>query len=212
MGTEALWIPLVASIVAGGAQYADARQQRKKANNVALQSLQQNSQRQKQADARTSQLLDETAASTPAAERKSLLSGFLGQLLQARPDSQAGIAAGGGGQAYARDAANAALGIDQQGQQFADLASRLDAPRYQRMREERGRANAGIDLRVIGGQQRDADRLTNTKLNGVQSNPWLQALAAVAGGVAKGGAGGGGGGNELPPWAVVQPEKIGWGV
>ena len=204
MGAEALWIPLVASVVAGGAQYMDARQQRKKANTIALQSLQSNSKRQQQADARTAQLLDETSKSTPAAERSSLLSGFLSQLVQARPDAQAGIAAGGGGDAYARDAASAALGIDQKGREFADLASRLDAPRYQRIREGRNRADAGIDLSLIGGQQRDADRLTQTRMGGVQSSPWLQALAAVAGGVAKGYSGG-------TASAAASSEPVGFG-
>ena len=211
MGTEAIWIPAVAALVSSGAQIVQARNLRKKSDRIALDTLRSNDVRQKEANARTAQLIDETSASNNKAERSSLLSGFLGQLQKARPAAQAGLAPGVGGD-YARDAAAAALGIDQKGQEFADLASRLDSPRYQRLREGRMRADAGVDARLTEMKQRDSDRLMQNRLRGVQANPWLQALAQVAGGVAGSYAGAAGGGAaEIPEWARVQREAIGWG-
>lgn len=187
MGTEFLWIPAVMSVVAAGSQYVNQRNQQRRADRIALQSLQSNSQRQRRADQVTQQLIADTAASTPEGERQSTLAGFMEQLSRAQPEAQSGLRpASGASEAYRKDAADAALGVSQQGANYAQLAARLDAPGLQREREGRRRGNAGIDLGLLGREQQGEDRTTDTRLRGIRSNPWLDALSAVAGGVASG--------------------------
>lgn len=193
MGAEIV-IPLVLGAVSAGTQYYNNRQQIRRSDNIAMQSLRKNEQRQRRADAVTQQLIAETAASTPEKEKRSTMKGFMDQLQRARNDSHAGVRdVSGASEAFSRDAAAAALGIDQQGQSYADLASRLDSPFLQRQREATDRANAGIDLSLIGREQEGDDRVTNQRLRAVRGNPWLEALSAVAGGAASSYRGGGGG-------------------
>lgn len=181
MGTEGAWIPLVASLVTAGAQYADNRQQQKRADRIALQSLQQTGERQRRADQVTNQMLSEMAESTPDAERTGTLRGFLEQLNRASPRAQEGVrGAGGESEAFRQDAASAALGIEQSGREYADRASRLDAPALQRQREANTRFDRAMDIGMIGREQEGADRQTDLRLRGIRSNPWLQALAAAA--------------------------------
>lgn len=184
----ATWaVPLIASAVSAGATYYNARQQNKRADRIALQSLQANRQRQQKADEATKRLLADQAASTPKEERKGLLDGFLQQLQLSRKDAQSGLGlAGRASEAFSRDAAAASLGMDQAANSYADLASRLDAPYLQRRNEARRFSDALTELGVVGREQEGADRVTNLRMQGVRSNPWLEALAQVAGGVARG--------------------------
>lgn len=194
MGTEATWVPLVMAAISAGSQYIDQRQQQKRADRIALQGLQQTSERQRRADSVTQQLLQEMAASTPEAERQSTLRGFLDQLSRAQPEAQRGLQVRGGeSETFRRDAADAALGVTAQGERYADLSSRLDAPALQRQRESATLFDRGMDIGLIGREQEGADRHNRLLLSQIRSNPWLQALSAVAGayGSAYGGMGGG---------------------
>lgn len=197
MGAEVI-IPLAMAAVSAGAQYYDNRQQVKRADRATLASMQEAKTRQRRADERTQQLTDELAASTPDEERQGALQGYMDQLRRAQPDAVSGVRdISGASDAYRRDSADAALGIAGQGQRYADLASRLEAPAMQRQREGRVFADAGNDLGLIGREQEGADRTHKLTLQGIRSNPWLQALSTVAGGAASaysGGAGGGGSG------------------
>lgn len=182
MGTEGVWIPIVMSLVSAGTQYANNRSQQRKADRIALQSLQQTGDRQRRADQVTNQMLGDMAASTPDAERESTLRGFLDQLSRAEPQAQSGVRQfGGESDAYRRDAEAAALGITAEGQRHAGIASRLDAPSLQRRRESAMLTDRAIDLGMIGREQEGADRQSDLELRGIRSNPWLQALSAAAG-------------------------------
>ena len=127
MGTEFAWVPLVASLVAGGATYVNQRQKTKRQDQIALRSLRSNDARQKRADQMTQQLIQQQAASTPDKEKKTAMQGYMDQLMRASPDAQSGLRdMSGASQAYRKDAANAALGIEEHGRNYASLASRLE--------------------------------------------------------------------------------------
>lgn len=197
MGAGAAWVPWVLAAVSAGTTYYDNRQQQKRADRVALQSLQQADARQKRADAVTQQMLQEMASSTPEGERQSTLRGFLDQLSRAAPDSQRGVQLRGGeSEAYRKDAAEAALGIAQQGERYADLASRLDAPALQRQRERNTLFDRGMDIGLIGREQEGADQHSKLLLSQIRGNPWLQALAGITGGMASTYSGGMGAGKS----------------
>lgn len=181
MGTEMAWVPIVASLVSAGATYMDGRQQQKRADRIALDSLQQTGERQRRADQVTNQMLQEIGASSPDSERQTTMRGFLEQLSRASPRAQEGIRGfGGESGAFQRDSAAAALGINEEGREYADRASRLDAPALQRRRESATMFDRGMDIGLIGREQQGADRTTNMRMSGIRSNPWLQALAAAS--------------------------------
>lgn len=210
MGTEALWIPVVMAAVGAGTSYVNQRSMRKKADRVALESLRTNKDRQKKADAVTQKLIADTGASTNAEEKKSTMDGFMQQLLKARGDAHSGVQpVGGASDAFARDAASAALGIDKQGGEYADLAARLDSPFLQRRGENRMMADAGLNLGLVGREQEGEDRVRNLRLQGIRSNPWLEALSAVAGGAASAYAGGAGGGSTGQPATAFGYQSFG---
>lgn len=182
MGTEGAWVPVVMSLVAAGSQYADQRSQQRRADRIALQSLQQSDARQRRADAATNQMLDELRQSSPEDERESTMRGFLEQLSRAEPRAMSGLRARGGeSEAFRRDAEAAALGVSSEGARHAEIASRLDAPALQRQREGRTIADLGINLGALGREQQGDDRQADLLLRGIRSNPWLQALSAAAG-------------------------------
>ena len=218
MGAEAIWIPLVLGAVSAGTSYYNNRQQARRADNIAMQSLRQNEKRQQRADAVTQQLIADTAASTPEKERKGAMQGFMDQLMRARNDSHSGVQdMSGASSAFSRDAAAASLGIDQQGQNYADLASRLDSPFLQRRREADDRTNAGIDLSLLGREQEGDNRVTDARLRAVRGNPWLEALSAVTGAAAGsysgGGKGAGASGSFTPSANSMLDPSLGsaWG-
>lgn len=181
MGTEAAWVPLVMAAVSAGATYYDNRQQVKRSDRIALDSLQQTSARQKKADNVTQQMLQEFAGSNAEGEKQSTLRGFLDQLTRAQPEAQRGLQTRGGeSETFRKDAADAALGVTAQGERYADLSSRLDAPAMQRTRERNTLFDRGMDIGMIGREQEGADRHSKLLLSQVRSNPWLQALAQGA--------------------------------
>lgn len=231
MGTEALWIPAVLSLVSAGSNYIDARNQRRKSDNIALDSMRQNSERQKRADAVNSQLAADIGKSTNVAEKGKRLTDYMAQLQGGRGDAMSGVGQiAGASSAYAADAAKAALGIEGYGQDYAGLMSTLDSAGDQRRREGRSMTDAATNIGLIGREQEGADRVTQLRLKGVRSNPWLQALSAVAQGAAMASAGGAFGGGSAAsgmsiadgsagslggmigsPWGGNQMLKAPWG-
>lgn len=202
MGTEAIWVPLVLGAVSAGTQYMNNRQQARRADRVALDSLRTNAQRQRRADEVTQKLISETGKSTDKEERSSTMSGFLKQLQKAQVDSHAGLQIqGAANDAFARDAAQAALGIDAEGTKYADLASRLDSPFLQRRNEQRLRTDAALDIDLVGREQQGADRTSDLRLRAIRSNPWLDAMSAVTRGAAASYGSGWGAGTGQPATA-----------
>lgn len=205
MGTEAFWIPAVMAAVSAGATYYDGRQQQKRADNITLQGLQQTSQRQRKADAVTQQMLQEFGASNAEGEKQSTMKGFMEQLTRASPDAQRGLQSRGGeSETFRRDAADAALGVQKSGEEYAGLASRLDAPGLQRQREKKGLFDRGMDIGMIGREQEGADRHTKLRLSQIRSNPWLQALSQAASAYGSSYGGGGGGVSNASAQASAQ--------
>lgn len=205
MGTEAAWVPLVMAAVSGGAQYYNARQQTKKQDKILSQQLIGNDRRQKEADKKTSGLLERAAGSTMADEKQGRLGDYLTQLAQAMPQSQGGLSGmPRGGSAHQADAEAAALGIQQTGNTYADRVATIDGAGLQRQGEQVGRnRHSTQDMAMINREQEGADRMTGLRLDGVRSNPWLEALAAAAGAYGSNYSGGKGAKAKAPPADMV---------
>lgn len=194
MGTEAFWIPAVMTLVSAGAGYANQRSKQKKSDRIAMDSLNQSKAKQARADQVNNNLIEDISRSSPEAEKGNRLKDYLAQLSGNAPNANGGVMpVGGASDAYSKDAAAAALGIDAYGKDLAGTTSIIDGAGDQRRREGKSIFDGGLDLSLIGREQEGANRVTDLKLKGVRDNPWLQALQAVAGAGAAGYSGGGGG-------------------
>lgn len=209
MGTEGIWVPLVAAAVSGGAQYVNNRKMAKRQDNELSRSLMANNERQRKADQKVSGLLNEVSGSTMQDEKQGRLGEYLGQLAQAMPSSQGALTGmPRGGTAHQADAEAAALGIGDVGRTYADRVATLDAAGLQRQGEAVARnRHTTQDMALINREQQGADRMTDLRLSNIRSNPWLEALAAAAG--AYGSSYTGGAGKRPAPKADMIP--VGYG-
>lgn len=218
MGPAAPFIPYIVAAVGAGASYVNTRNQARKADNIALQSLQSNAARQKRADEANAQLAQDISASTPEAERSTRMANYMQQLQAASGDSLSGVRQmSGASSAYARDAADAALGIEGYGQDYAGLASIIDAAGDQRRREGRRITDAGTDLALLGREQAGDDRVSQMRLKSIRPNPWLSALSTAAQAYSMASAGMGAAGAGSSGWAPkIGAEYVGptnaWGA
>ncbi len=188
-----------AMAIAAAAGYVNNRNVARKQDNTLAASLRTQGELQKQANAKTGELIKKTADSTPDQAKSDLLGKFMAQIQQNQGNAQGGLnQVGNVSDAYAKDAANAASGISTYGGQQAGLLSSIDAPSVQRQAEAANDMRYGTAVNALKHQS-DADEfLTKMRLQGIKANPWLTALgtmaSAYAGSGGMGGAAAGGGG------------------
>lgn len=185
MGTEAIWVPLALAAVSTGAQVYNQNQQAKKQDRILADQIRGNADKQRQADAKTAEMIRREAASTDAGARQSALGQFTDQIQKASGNATRPLQTQGAvSDAYKQAGSDAALGMSNFAGNFADLVSRIDAPQQQRqaLDLQRGRYATDIDMlkRFAGGD----DYLAQLKLRNVRRNPWLDAASGVAGGFA----------------------------
>lgn len=215
MGTEAVWIPLVMAAVAGGATYANNRQQAKKADNITSQQLLRSGERQKKADSKVAELIDTTAKSDAKDEKGSIMAGYMQQLQAARGGAQNGLQTPAASSRFAQEATAAALGIDAGGKDYAETTSRLDAPILQRQGEALARRDTGVDIGTILREQEGDDAGVALKMRTIRDNPWLLALSQAASSYGKNYTGGAGAGSTAAPkmsagWGTGTGGTVGW--
>lgn len=201
MGTgvgEAAIVPLIVSAIGAGATAYNAHQTLKDQDNVAAQGLLAQGQRQKQADQRVSQEVNALDASSPEASRKAATDNFLTALKQNQQQARGGKTVGAVSGQYDADSAAAGNAVDQFGRSQADVLGRINAPGLQRQDEAQGRARLGSDLGLIGRNSQADAFLTDLRSRSIQANPWINAGATLAGGVASGMASTGGATGSSP--------------
>jgi hypothetical protein len=206
MGTEAIWIPVVMAAVGTAASVYNTRLTAKKQDNALAAQVRADSQKAKEADDRTRQLIDQTAASDPQAERAKALQQYTSALASGGQSSVAGLVGpkGATSSRYAADAADAALGVSQYGQDQAGLFSTIDAAKRQRDQEGFNRARTATDLDAIARRARAQDFILGLKARGITRNPWIDAGASLltsAAGSMAGNTGGGAGGFDANAYA-----------
>lgn len=195
MGTEAVWVPLLTTALAAGATAYNTNRTAKKQDNALAAQLNRQGERQREADAKVSELITKTGASTSADEQVGALDQYMSQLRAQQGTATAGLNQQGAvSDAYKQSGADAALGINEYGSKVASLMSRMDAPALQRVNEavEQGRIAGDIDRvkRFAGGD----DYLARLKLQGIRRDPWIDLGASFAQGAGAGAANGGWGG------------------
>lgn len=200
MGTEALWIPAVMSLVGAGVQHRNTQQTAKKQDRQLARQLSDKGKKQQEADTRTAQLLQERAGSNDQAERGAGLAGMLEHMQRNKGGVSNALGAKGAvSDAYQKSSQDAVLGANQYGGRIADLMSRIDAPAQQRQREAVDNVRFGQDVDQLKRFDAGDDFLHQMRLRGIKRNPWMD----LAGGALQGAAGSGADWGNLGGWGGV---------
>lgn len=123
--------------------------------------------------------------SSPEASRKAATDAYLGQLRRTRSQAVAGGPAGAS-QRYQQDLQTVSGDVQDYGSEVADTLGRISAPSLQRQGESQGFARLASDLGTISRNAGGDAFLNQLRLNSIRRNPWIDAGAALAGGVAGG--------------------------
>lgn len=209
MGTEAVWVPLVAAALAGGATYVNSRNTARKQDANLAADIRSSAAKQREATGEVNRTIEETRASNPEADKAASLRNYLQQLAVAKPQADQSFAAvTGASDAYKGDAADAALGVEQYGKDTAGLMSRIDAPTQQRLRESNKRDNLQAAIDRIKRFAEGDHAISQIKLQGIRRNPLLDAFASAAQGYGSAVASGG----SVNPFAsgAVPTAPAGW--
>ena len=177
---------LGAAISAAGAGASSYNQYRtaKRAEDQTLQGMAAQRAKQREIDARLNEEVGALERSNPDDERQASLEAYLSQLRANRSGAE-GVTTPGVSR-YGEDTALAQAGIQNYGQRVADILSRIDATRDQRMNEG-FRINRAIS--DVQGTQREAsgeDFINRLRMSRIRPNEWLDAAGGVARGVGSG--------------------------
>lgn len=194
MGTEAVWVPLVMTAVAGASTAYNADRTAKKQDDAAAAGIMKQGAHQREADARVDSELQSLQGSTAEGERKAANDQYMTQLQRTRAQAEGatpGVA--GASDRYGADVVNANAAAEASGAKVADLMARIAAPGMQRQREGQQFGRLGSDIGQIGRASAGDDFLTQLRVRGIRQNPWVNAGASALGGAASGMASSGGG-------------------
>jgi hypothetical protein len=182
MGTEALWVPLVLSAVGAGASAIDQRQMARKRDAIAVQGIDAQARRRREAEARVNQEVQAAARSSPEAEQQQAMADFTSQLRASKAGAAGTTDIAGASDRYQTDTTAAKAGIENYGQQMADITSRITAQGRQRQREGFSRGRASSDVAGISRNAQGDEFLNQLMQSRVHPNAGLGILSALASG------------------------------
>ncbi|MGA0588098.1 hypothetical protein ACO2Q2_13355 [Dyella sp. KRB-257] len=172
------YLAIGAALLSAGLGYYNQEQTASRQDRTLANSLRQQYALQHQEDAKTRQLIQQTAQSTPDAAKSDLLGKFMAQIQAnggntTRPLGQAGAVS----DAYTKAANDASLGLSNYGSTNAGLVASIDAPAVQRQAEAANLSRYGSQLNDLKRQSSVQDYLTRLRLQGIRPNPWLSAVS-----------------------------------
>lgn len=184
MGTEGAWFPILVSALttagAAGMQVYNTNKDAKRQDRQLAAQLRAQGDKQREADARTAELVQERAKSDDTDERASSLDSFVQQMRANKGNATGGLDVRGAvSDAYRESAQDAALGAQSYGNRVADLMSRIDAPTQQRQNELAENIRFGDDIGGIVRRSTGDDFLHQMRLRGIQRNPWIDLGAGL---------------------------------
>lgn len=186
MGTEALWIPAVVAAVGAGVQAKETHDVAKEQDEAAAQGIRTQAGRQREADARVAQEVNELQSSSPEESQREATDAFMQQLKRTRSQAHGGGSVGAVSDAYNADSAGASAAVDQYGTTRAGLLGRINAPGLQRTAETVSRLRAGSELGQIGRNAAGDQFLTQLRMGQIRANPWMMAGGQVLQGAGQG--------------------------
>lgn len=186
------FIPLAITLAGTALKANEDNRVLKKQEETALQQTIARGTKQAQADARADQEVQALEKSTSNDERVQRLDSYMQALQRASKSATAGLD-GLGGEAYQKDAAQAAANVLAGGQNLAGLQARIDAPALQRQNEAFGYGRLGTDLDAIKRQVAGDEFVNQLRLRAIRRRPEVDLLSGIATGVGGAMAGGGSG-------------------
>lgn len=191
MGTEVVVALALAAAAAGATAYNTNQTAKKQDKQLAMQ-LRSSRDKQRDADAKTQELIAKQAKSTDADERQSSLSQFTTAIQNKRGNAVAPLnTVGAVSDAYRKSGSDAALGMTDSASKIAGLISSIDAPSQQRQNDKYDIGRYATDIDQIKRFSAGDDFLAQMQLRNIRRNPWIDAAASVAGGAASAYSGGG---------------------
>lgn len=181
MGTGAE-LAIAAGLTAAGtgAQAYNSYQTAKREDKTAALGIRQQAARQREADSRVAQQVDQLRASTPEAARQAASNSFLEQLRRNRAQAIDAGTPGATSAAYREDAGQAQDDVAAYGARTAGNLARISAPDLQREREGQGFARTGSDLAQIGRNARGDAFLQQLRQQAAgQRNPFLDVAGSL---------------------------------
>jgi len=205
-------IPLAISAIGTGASIYNERQTAKKQDNVLAQQIRNQSATQKQANSRTSQLINDQAKQDDTVQKAQAQQKFQQQLAANAPQATAALKVPGAvSQAYQQAGANAAQGVTSYGANQGDLLSSMFAPIQQRRDNQKNLDDYGIDISNLKHNLNSDDFLSGLKLQAIRPNPWIGAASSLAGAAAGSYGGGNSYGSLMAQLAKQQNGGGGYG-
>lgn len=184
MGTEAVWVPLVATALSAGATAYGTNRVAKKQDNIAAQGIRTAAETQRRVNARLNKTLQDTAASTGDASRKKSNVTYLDAIRRKLAEGTSGLQGRGISSEYDEAATGAAGDAQDYAGTVAGLLSRIDAGTMQRQNEGNMLGDFQFDVSPLESNVRSDQFLNNMRLQGVRRNPYIDLAAGAAQGYA----------------------------
>jgi hypothetical protein len=146
--------------------------------------------KQREADAKTAQLIQTEGKSTDAEDRAKISADFGRQLASKAPATAAPFSlAGNVSDTFKKAGSDTALGVQKYGQDLAGNMADMQAPFAQRLRDQLTMGRYKTDINQIGRFNRGDTFLSNMRLNAIRGDPKLAAFSSIAGAASKAGFG-----------------------
>jgi hypothetical protein len=187
------WVAVGLTVLAAAGTAYNNKQVANKQDSTLAASLRQQGMLQQQQNVKTNQLIQKTAASSPAEAKANLLGQFTQAMQQNKGRSTDNLGqVGNVSSAYTKAANDAASGIASYGNDQAGLLSSIDAPGLQRQQEAEGLQQYATGLNATRQQSASDQFLTQMRLNGIKPNPWIGGVSDAMRAYASAKAGSGG--------------------
>ncbi len=174
-------IALALAAAGSAASYENTRRTAKKQDHALAEQLRNQGAKQRQADARVGEQLDDLAGSNSDAARNESLDSYMQTLRRGRAQMQAGLAPTIGSDTFRQDAAGAAQGVERYATETADLMSKIEAPTRQRQQEGFGFGRTASDLGLIARDAAGQNYVDQLRLMAIRRNAGLDFAAGLMG-------------------------------
>lgn len=208
MGTEAIWVPLVAAALGTGISVYNTNKTAERQDDAAAAGLRRQGKIQEEADRKVDEGLGELARSSMAEAREERLGQFMDQLLRNRGKGTGDEAAAAiGGDAFKRSSAESLGRADAAAQRTAGLLATADSAILQREKEGQGYGRLATSVNDVARRSRGQAFIDDLRARAIRRNAGLDVAAGLVSGAGQAyGANAGSGVAELAPYGEVTKQ------
>lgn len=150
MGTEAFWVPTVAALVSGGAEYANNKQAQNRQEASQVQAMQNQDELEQKAAGQTRAVTQQIAANKPDQIEAKATGDYVKQLRTNAANATPAVA--GASSRYKADTAKAEQDVSDYGTEKAGEMGALDATVRQRQNEGLAMQTLGTNINLLNAQ------------------------------------------------------------